>query len=124
MNTLTILRRDMTVEPGETAGSFRARFTPHANFPPFDGHFPGKPVLPGVAQALIVTEALRKFSGQPAELAEIRRIKFTNPAFPEVELDIHADCRPAENGLDVSASISGDGKKIATLKLLFRGVTL
>ena len=124
MNTLTILRRNMTVEPGETAGSFRAAFTPPADFPPFAGHFPGKPVLPGIAQTLIVTEALRKFSGQHAELAEIRRIKFTNPAFPEVQLFIQADCRPAKDGLEVSAAISGNGKKIATLKLLFRGVTL
>lgn len=58
---------DVTVPPGS---------------PFFEGHFPGFPVLPGVAQLRIVLDALALVRGAPPQLLAIRRLRFRRTVAP------------------------------------------
>ena len=57
--------------------------------PYFDGHFPGFPILPAVAQMeLIVRYAARHLGTCPSviDVSEIRRVKFSNLIRPSIPL--------------------------------------
>ena len=55
----------------------------------FEGHFPGDPILPGVAQMseLVVPEALAAWP-ELGRLATVRRLKFVNPIRPKDRLTL------------------------------------
>lgn len=62
----------------------RRRFTVEipASSPLFEGHFPGHPILPGVAQLALVESAL----GAP--LAAVRSVKLRRPVVPGEDLEL------------------------------------
>lgn len=63
--------------------------------PWFDGHFPGRPVLPGVAILSMVCEMVRRAGlGQdrPVRMSGIRRIRFRRPVRPGERLSVEI-CR-------------------------------
>ena len=52
------------------------------NIPPscgyFDGHFPGFPILPAVAQIELAVRFASRYFGISAALSEIKKVKFSN----------------------------------------------
>jgi len=58
--------------------------------PWFDGHFPGKPILPGVAQIGMVFDAIRKARNQDLKLSSVRRVRFKRIIRPDDRLKIMA----------------------------------
>ncbi len=42
----------------------------------FSGHFPGDPILPGIAQLAMVFDAIQKVHTGSREISEIRRVRF------------------------------------------------
>lgn len=70
-------------------GELTARMTAAAESPWFSGHFPGNPILPGVAQLKMVADLLAaagKNLGRPVGLS---RVKFRKIIKPGELLDIH-----------------------------------
>jgi len=51
--------------------------------PYFDGHFPGFPVLPGVAQVDLIVRFAEEHFGVIIDVSKINRIKFSNPIRPD-----------------------------------------
>ena len=58
--------------------------------PWFDGHFPGEPILPGVAQIGMVLDAIRKAHHQNLMISSVRRVRFKHIIRPEDQLKIIA----------------------------------
>ena len=56
--------------------------------PWFDGHFPGRPVLPGIAQLALVSEILRRGLGQDLRIASISRVRFKQVVRPDEILEV------------------------------------
>ena len=54
--------------------------------PYFDGHFPGFPILPAVAQVELVIRFASEHLGTGIDVSEIRRIKLTKPVWPNIPL--------------------------------------
>ena len=52
----------------------------------FDGHFPGFPILPAVAQVDIIMRNISEFFKIGPELSKIKRIKFTSLVRPDTPL--------------------------------------
>jgi len=61
----------------KTDNSVSLEFSVPNTSPYFDGHFPGFPILPAVAQMELITCFASRYFGTGAGLSEIRRIKFT-----------------------------------------------
>ncbi|MEJ2283659.1 MAG: FabA/FabZ family ACP-dehydratase [Desulfobacterales bacterium] len=66
--------------------------------PWFDGHFPGEPILPGVAQIGMVFEAIRKAQKQELKVSSVRRVRFKSIIRPDDRLKIIAAPLKQENG--------------------------
>lgn len=62
----------------------------------FDGHFPGEPVLPAVAQVDAAIALASRILGAPHRLAEVTRAKFTAPTGPGRDLSLRVDLDRAE----------------------------
>ena len=64
------------------------------NVPPdspwFDGHFPGEPILPGVAQIGMVLDAIRNARNQDLKISSVRRVRFKRIIKPDDRLKIIA----------------------------------
>lgn len=109
-----ILSEEICLEAAED-GLIRALFVPPADFPPFNGHFPGNPILPGVAQISLVTGVLKKAFNQEFVLSTVKRIKFMAPATPGMLLSISIKF---DNG-NVNADITSGENRISNLKLIY-----
>lgn len=57
-------------------------------FPGFDGHFPGQPVLPGVCMLKAVAAALEDWHGQGIRVEELRKARFLSPIRPGQPLEV------------------------------------
>ncbi len=68
-----------------------------AGSPWFAGHFPDKPILPGIAQLNMVIECLEKVLQKDFILQKMARIKFKQLIRPGDILDIHAVAAKQEN---------------------------
>ncbi|WP_165585500.1 3-hydroxyacyl-ACP dehydratase FabZ family protein [Roseococcus sp. SYP-B2431] len=67
-----------------------ARFTVPADHPCLPGHFPGRPVVPGV---LLLDAVLRAAAGLGDAPVRIRRAKFAAPVAPGAEVEIRFESR-------------------------------
>ena len=104
-------------EPTPPPGPRQVRTRVPFDHPSFAGHFPGRPILPGVLLLAEVMEALRGLGDQPATgPCEIASAKFLSPVLPGDELtitlqvsgsgwrfDVHAGERRAATGSIVCA---------------------
>jgi 3-hydroxymyristoyl/3-hydroxydecanoyl-(acyl carrier protein) dehydratase len=61
------------------------------NSPWFSGHFPGEPILPGIALIHLVWQAIIRDAGERREefrLHTLKRVRFTQPVRPGESLSI------------------------------------
>lgn len=56
--------------------------------PWFDGHFPGEPVLPGLAQISMVFDVISKASGGERRVLNVSRVRFKRIIRPEDRLEV------------------------------------
>ena len=66
----------------------------------FSGHFPGEPILPGIALIHIVWQAIIQNAGKASEgimLDALKRVRFTQPVLPGENLSVLiTEDQPAE----------------------------
>lgn len=56
----------------------------------FDGHFPGRPILPGVAELALAISTLRQQTGKPLPLRGIAFARLRHPVLPGDRLELSA----------------------------------
>jgi 3-hydroxymyristoyl/3-hydroxydecanoyl-(acyl carrier protein) dehydratase len=56
--------------------------------PWFDGHFPGNPVLPGVAQLGMVFTMIQNTLKDPVKLTSVSRVRFKQMILPDDNLNV------------------------------------
>ncbi len=66
--------------------------------PWFDGHFPGEPVLPGVAQLGMVFDVISKARNRELKISSVRRVRFKGIIRPDDTLKIVAAPLKQESG--------------------------
>lgn len=102
----------------EEGGALTAHFRFPESFLGFQGHFPGKQVLPGVCQIECVLVALERGGGVTAALREVMLAKYAAPVFPNEELACIVEPAAAQEGETlVRARLTVAGRKVAELKL-------
>jgi len=89
-----------------------------AESPWFDGHFPGDPILPGIAQLEMVLRLIAQESGG-RRLASLTRVKFKKAVRPGMALDLFATPAGQPNGY--SFRISSGGEEVCLGTMVFAG---
>ncbi|HEX3124161.1 MAG TPA: hydroxymyristoyl-ACP dehydratase [Rhodanobacteraceae bacterium] len=72
-----------------SAAEFREVFSIAAAHAALPGHFPGRPVVPGVVLLDRVAAALERWRG--ARIAGLPQVKFLRPLLPEQEVELLLD---------------------------------
>ena len=78
------------------------------------GHFPGRPIVPGVVELLLLVEHLSRDAGQPLTLRSIKFARFRQLVVPHDRLDITT--RGAEDGY-TRVDLKRDGVLVANAEL-------
>ena len=86
----------------------------------YEGHFPGKPVAPGVCNIQMIKECVERLTGKPLLLEYINRCKFTHLITPqqhrELQIRIELSDNPEDKPLKVIASIGRDETEYMVFK--------
>ncbi|MFH1078748.1 MAG: MaoC/PaaZ C-terminal domain-containing protein [Pseudomonadota bacterium] len=83
----------------------------------FSGHFPGEPILPGIAILSMVAEALRRQgseNGGRITIKGIRKVRFRRPVRPEDTLSISVSSATIDNGYAYPFKVSVRGHPVCT----------
>lgn len=72
------------------AAELKATLAIPANGPWFEGHFPGRPILPGVAELALAIAALRQETGKPLPLRGIAFARLRHLVLPGDRLELSA----------------------------------
>lgn len=75
----------------------KAQVTTNHDSPWFSGHFPGNPILPGIAQLGMVADCIAEARGNTLSMTGLSRVKFRKIVRPGELLDIHATCDNKKN---------------------------
>ncbi|MDR2548917.1 MAG: hypothetical protein LBD10_01735 [Desulfobulbus sp.] len=68
----------------------RARVIVNGDSPWFSGHFPDRPILPGIAQLKMVADVIALARQERLWIKRLHRVKFKRIVRPGERLDIHA----------------------------------
>jgi 3-hydroxyacyl-[acyl-carrier-protein] dehydratase len=105
----------------EEDGSWRGYKFVSAGEPCFQGHFPGHPILPGVAKVEAMVQlaqvATLELSGRRIYLKSVSRVKFRKPVHPGDLLVVSIVF--GEDGMSATASTAVDGAVSCQARLVF-----
>lgn len=89
---------DLAVRAQKDGQALSAEVCVPSGSPWFDGHFPGAPVLPGIAQLGMVFDLIRHAFEGPVRVTEVSRVRFKQIILPEDRLVVAAEPRPGKTG--------------------------
>ena len=84
------------------------------NFPAFEGHFPGQPVLPAVVQVAAVRLLAAKHLNTQLAPISLDRAKFKTMVGPDEPVTITISLDQSGNDVTISFSISTEQNKVST----------
>jgi len=106
----------------ESGDKIKARFLFRRDFTGFKGHFPGRPVLPGVCKIQAVISMLEIWHQKSICIKEISMAKFFAPVFDNQEILVITNkmngLPETSSGIKIKASVTSNGKKISDLQLI------
>jgi 3-hydroxyacyl-[acyl-carrier-protein] dehydratase len=88
-----------------------------AGSPWFSGHFPGEPILPGIAILSMVMDVIRHHEaekGRKIRIAGVRRVRFKLLVKPDELLKISLSSYQQEEGLSYHFAVELNGKTVCT----------
>lgn len=88
-----------------------------ADHPSLPGHFPGRPVVPGVLILEHVAAQARGLLGAPHGPRRIPQVKFVAPLLPEQDASIELQAEPAQQR--IRFRVFRDGQLLAAGELVF-----
>lgn len=76
----------------------------------YEGHFPGKPVCPGVFSIQIAKECAERLVGRPLHIISVRLCRFKAVATPATtpRLTVRVETIPCDDGYVVTATLSDE----------------
>ena len=96
--------------------SFRVRAELSSEHNIYAGHFPGKPVVPGVCTLTIIKECLSEILKRKIEFVSIKECKYTAALLPEKGLYITIDMEISDSG-KIEAVVMKEKNSQTVLKL-------
>ena len=83
----------------------------------FQGHFPGKPVLPAVVQIMIFRESIAEELAQPLEIVKITRAKFLKVISAEISVTAIWTLKETDDGFLCKCLLESEGERASSFNL-------
>jgi 3-hydroxyacyl-[acyl-carrier-protein] dehydratase len=99
-------------------GAYKFEFQFKADDPTFTGHFPGRPLLPGVFQLQMARAAAEWVLGTSLVLREISKAKFQRPILPSETVSLILKLSEEAGTVQARAHLSVDGQPAGESLLL------
>lgn len=106
-----------TPQPGSD-GDAMIEFRFAENDPTFSGHFPGRPLLPGVFQLEMARLAVEWVLNSPVSVREITKAKFLRPILPAEIVRLELKLARKESTIEARARFSVDGQPAGEANLV------
>jgi 3-hydroxymyristoyl/3-hydroxydecanoyl-(acyl carrier protein) dehydratase len=88
-----------------------------ADSPWFSGHFPGEPILPGIAIVYIVGQAIIQDTlkkGKQVQLKALKKVRFTQPVRPEETLLVSITSEEKDEEVLFSFKVASQGNIVCS----------
>ena len=108
------------LEVRETDGGGEAEFSFSSELEVFAGHFPGRPILPGVLQVEMARTTMERLLKRKFRITRLIKAKFMREVKPGERILLVVKAVQGEDGLKVKAAVSVGGEKAAQLSLCLR----
>ena len=95
----------------------RAQVTP--SMPWFQGHFPGQPILPGVALIALTHQLVLQALGEDWQLSRVSKVRFLDLVRPGASLELRVDLHKQAEDLEAVFLIDQGEKLYARGRLVF-----
>lgn len=94
------------------------------NFIGFKGHFPGKPILPGVCQIQCALVLLSRILNGKVELVSIKKVKFLNTVEPNEMITLSGSAQVQGANIEAKLKVTKDidGGKVNVSRLHIQGL--
>ena len=87
----------LTLLSESTPHEMLARAGTEPTSPWYSGHFPGEPILPGIAQITMVKETIQKAESRQIGIAGLKRVRFKQVIQPGDEISIRVRPRQGDD---------------------------
>lgn len=120
--------RSLTAGPERDGETVRAEFVFRDTFAGFEGHFPGNPIVPGIAQiyaaqiTLEIAEMAVGGSGRKIRLQETARCKFMRPVLPNEVVRVSLAGSWDNGTMRCKADITANGEPCSSMILVWESV--
>ena len=120
-NIVKALKQRLRLNEPLTSDAFSGSCLFDSDFPGFQGHFPGNPILPGACLIEAAVQLISCGTKQNLVPAEVERVKFFSPVKPgeEVKLDFNIEYLP--DAISAKGTMMSGDRKICTMKLKLTG---
>jgi 3-hydroxyacyl-[acyl-carrier-protein] dehydratase len=108
------------LQPGD--GMLTARVHLRFPHPIFDGHFPGRPVLPGACLVQLVEELMASVAGAEVRLVRAGPVKFITMIDPIRDRSIVMKLQFTGDGPITAGGVTAEGINAGTTCFRFKGV--
>ena len=108
------------MKPGNLeAGLWEASFLFPPEFIAFQGHFPGRAILPGACQVQCLLTMLEEFTDKPLSLKEIVLAKYITPVLPDeaIKVRLVEPLAPDFSETTVKAVILHDEVRVSEIRI-------
>lgn len=109
-----------SIAAGAAPGSFRAAFRFDPALALFGGHFPGRPLVPGVLEIEAVRCAVENLAQKRYNMVRVDRAKFSAAVAPGDVLAIDGTLSPRPPELQVRATLTIGAAAAATILLTLK----
>ena len=79
----------------------------------FRGHFPGRPLVPGVYLLATVVELAAQARGEQLEVVAVERAKWSAPALPDAALSVRVSWQERAHGLLLEGAVHAGATVVA-----------
>ncbi len=114
------IRNSLTVTSLDQNLQVTAEFCLSEDFIGFQGHFPGRPVLPAVCMISAVLATVQKALGKNVALEVVKSAKFFAPVTPEERVRIEFKLDSLSEPREIRARLTRNNKKTAIIYLAIR----
>jgi len=83
----------------------------------FQGHFPGKPVLPAVVQIMIFRESIAEELARPLEIVKVTRAKFLKVIGADVSVTATWTLKETDEGFLCKCLLESEGERASSFNL-------